>query len=96
MLHTANVQPVHPAAGGHMRTRTALLFAATLLALALLVPALGSALSLHDEDVHFLATATGGLTIDGKVKKMAVAESGGNVVFTVAAEDIETGIGLRN
>lgn len=68
----------------------------SLFAVAVLVPALGSALSLEDKDVHFKATATGGLTIDGKVKKMAVTESAGNVVFTVAAEDIDTGIGLRN
>lgn len=79
-----------------MKTRTASLLVLTLLALALLVPALGSALALDDKNVHFKATATGGLTIEGKVKKMAVAESGGNVVFTVAAEDVDTGIGLRN
>lgn len=79
-----------------MRTRTALLLLATLPSLGLLVPALGSALSLDDKDVQFKAAATGGLTIVGKVKKMAVAESGGNVVFTVVPDDIDTGIGLRN
>ena len=79
-----------------MRTRPLLLLCASLLSLALLVPALGAAVALEDNDVSFKATATGGLTIIGKVKKMAVAESGGNVIFTVAAEDIDTGIGLRN
>jgi polyisoprenoid-binding protein YceI len=96
MLHTANARPLLKVAGGLMKTRIALLFATTLLALSLLVPALGSAIALDDKDVHFKATATGGLTIDGKVKKMAVAESAGNVIFTVAAEDIDTGIALRN
>ena len=86
MLHTRHA----------MRTRPLLLLCASLLSLALLVPALGAAVALDDKDVSFKATATGGLTIIGKVKKMAVAESGGNVIFTVAAEDIDTGIGLRN
>lgn len=96
MLHTRSNQPVHPAAGDPMTARTALLSFATLLGAAVLAPALGSALSLEDEDVKFTASATGGLNIYGEVEKMAVAESAGNVVFTVAAEDVDTGIKLRN
>lgn len=76
-----------------MRTQRLLLLLA---AAALAIPALSAALSLDDKDVKFTATATGGLVIEGKVKKMAVAESAGNVVFTVDAADIDTGIGLRN
>lgn len=75
-----------------MRVRPLLLALATLL-----VPVLALAgLELDDHEVAFHATATGGLKIHGKVKKMAVTESAGNVVFTVAATDIDTGIGLRN
>ena len=63
----------------------------------LLVPALALAgLELDDHDIAFHAKATGGLKITGKVKKAAVTESGGTVIFTVQADDIDTGIGLRN
>lgn len=84
---------LHTPPGGPMRTKRLLLFLATI---ALAIPALSGALSLEDKDVKFTATATGGLVIEGKVKKMAVSESGGNVVFTLDAADIDTGIGLRN
>lgn len=70
----------------------------TLAALLCSVPVVAAAaLSLDGKPkAQFKASATAGLTFYGKVKQMAVAESGGNVVFTVAASDIDTGIKLRN
>lgn len=78
-----------------MKIRTLLLLAI----IVVLAPlAAAGALGVKEKklDVKFIAKGTGGLTFDGKVKKMAVTESAGNLLFTVLPKDIDTGIGLRN
>lgn len=78
-----------------MTTRTLSLLALTAAAI---VPLAAAAVGVDQKkmDVKFIARATGGLTFDGEVKKMAVTESSGSLVFRVAPKDIDTGIGLRN